>query len=78
MRKTPSSIAPPHVDFYEAISSSHLIPNAVDLLDEIQEMISHAAMMSKRAKVNVVRCMQEIGQLGVPKAREFVEAGNHE
>jgi len=26
--------------------------NAVDLSDEIQEMISHAAMMSKRAKVN--------------------------
>ena len=26
----------------------------------------------------VIRCMQETGQLGVPKAREFVEAGNHE
>ena len=52
MRKTPSSIAPPDVDFYAAISSSHLIPNAVDLSDEIQGMISHAAMMSKRAKVN--------------------------
>ena len=43
MRKTPSSIA---------MSSSQLMPNAVDLSDEIQEMISHAAMMSKRAKVN--------------------------
>ena len=28
------------------------MPNAVDLSDEIQGMISHAAMMSKRAKVN--------------------------
>ena len=52
MRKTPLSIAPPDVDFYAAISSSHLTPNAVDLSDEIQGMISHAAMMSKRAKVN--------------------------
>jgi len=53
MRKTPSSIAPPDVDFYAAISSSHLMPNAVDLSDEIQEiMINHAAMMSMRAKVN--------------------------
>jgi len=51
-RKTPSSIAPPDIDFYAAISSSHLIPNAVDLSDEIQGMISLAAMMSKRAKVN--------------------------
>ena len=76
MRKTLSSTAPPDVDFYAAISSSHLMPNTVDLSDEIQGMISHDAMMSKRAKVNVVRCMQEIGQLGVPKAREFVEAGN--
>jgi len=50
MRKTPSSIAPPDVDFYAAISSSHLMPNAV--LDKIQGMISHAAMMSKRAKLN--------------------------
>jgi len=52
MRKTPSSIAPPDVDFYAAISSSHLMPNAVDLSDEIQGTTSHAAMMSKRAKVN--------------------------
>jgi len=52
MRKTPSSIAPPDVDFYAAIISSHLMPNAVDLSDEIQGMISHTAMMSKRAKVN--------------------------
>jgi len=28
------------------------MPNAVDLSDEIQGMMSHAAMMSKRAKVN--------------------------
>jgi len=28
------------------------MPNAVDLSDEIQEMISHAAMMSMRANVN--------------------------
>ena len=28
------------------------MPNAVDLSDEIQGMISHAVMMSKRAKVN--------------------------
>jgi len=35
-----------------SVSSSHLMPNAVDLSDEIQGMISHAAMMSKRAKVN--------------------------
>jgi len=41
-RKTRSSIAPPDVDFYAAISSSHLMPNAVDLSDEIQGMISHA------------------------------------
>jgi len=52
MRKTPSSIAPPDVDFYAAISSSQPMPNAVDPSDEIQGMISHAAMMSKRAKVN--------------------------
>jgi len=52
MRKTPSSIAPPDVDFYAAISSSQKMPNAVDLLDEIQGMIRHAAMMSKRTKVN--------------------------
>jgi len=52
MRKIPSSIAPPDVDFYAAISSSHLMPNADDLSDEIQGMISHAAMMSMRAKVN--------------------------
>ena len=91
MRKTPSSIVPPDLDFYAAISSSHLMPNAVDLSDEIQGMISHAAMMSKHAKVNaklsaydpdpmsrVIRCMQEIGQLGVPTAKDFVEAGNHE
>ena len=52
MWKTPSSIAPPDVDLYAAISSSHLMPNAVDLSDEIQGMISHVAMMSKRAKVN--------------------------
>jgi len=52
MRKTRSSIAPPDVDFYAAISSSHLMLNAVDLSDEIQGMISHAAMMSKRAKAN--------------------------
>jgi len=51
-QKTPSSIAPPDVDFYAAISSSHLMPNAVDLSDEIQVMIRRAAMMSKRAKVN--------------------------
>ena len=51
MRKTQSSIAPPDVDFYAAISSSHLMPNAVDLSDEMQGMISHTAMMSKR-KVN--------------------------
>jgi len=51
-RKTPSSIAPPDVDFYAAISSSHLMPNAVDFSDEIQGMISHAVMMSKRAKVH--------------------------
>jgi len=35
----------PDVDFYAAISSSHLMPNAVDLSNEIQGMISHAAMM---------------------------------
>jgi len=35
MRKIPSSIAPLDVDFYAAISSSHLMPNAVDLSDEI-------------------------------------------
>ena len=52
MRKTPSSIAPPDVDFYAAISSSHLMPKSVDLPDEIQGMISRAAMMSKRANVN--------------------------
>jgi len=51
-RKTPSSIAPPDVDFYAAVSSLHLMPNAVGLLHEIQAMISHAAMMSKREKVN--------------------------
>jgi len=28
------------------------MPNAVDLLDEIQGMTSHTAMMSKRAKTN--------------------------
>ena len=50
-QKTPSSIAPPDVDFYVAISSSHLMPNAVDLSNKIQGMISHAAMMSKQAKV---------------------------
>ena len=47
--KTPSNVIPPDVDFYATISSSHL-PNAVDLSDEIQGMISHTAMMSKRAK----------------------------
>jgi len=52
MRTTPSSIVPPDVNFCAAISSSHLMPNAVDLSDEIQEMISHAAMMSMRANVN--------------------------
>jgi len=52
MLKTPSSIAPPDVDFYAAISYSHPMPNAVDLSGEIQGMISHAAIMSKRAKVN--------------------------
>jgi len=51
-RKTLSRIAPPDVDFYAATSSSHLMHNAVDLSDEIQGMISHAAVMSKRAKVN--------------------------
>ena len=40
------------VDFYAAISSSHLMPKSVVLSDEIQGMISHAATMSKRAKVN--------------------------
>jgi len=30
-RKTPSNIAPLDDDFYAAISSSHLMPNAVDL-----------------------------------------------
>ena len=51
-RKTLSSIAPPDVDFYAAISSSHLMPNAMHRSNEIQGMISHSAMMSKRAKVN--------------------------
>jgi len=51
-RKTPSNIAPPDVDIYAAIGSSHLMPNAVDLSDEIQGMISHAATMSKSAKLN--------------------------
>ena len=68
------------------------MPNAVGLLHEIQAMISHAAMMSKREKVNTKlsaydpdpmsldarNFLREIGQLGVLKAREFVEAGNHE
>jgi len=52
MWKTQSSIAPPDVDFYAAISSSHLMLNAVDLSDKNQGLISHAAMTSKRAKVN--------------------------
>jgi len=30
---------------------SHLMPNALDLPDQVQGTISHAAMMSKRAKV---------------------------
>jgi len=51
-RKTLTNKAPPDVDFYAAISSSHLMPNAIDLSDEIQGMMSHAAMMSKRAKLN--------------------------
>jgi len=50
--KTPSNVAPPDVDFYAAISYSHLMLNAVDLSDDFQRMISHAAMMSKCAKVN--------------------------
>jgi len=53
-RKTPSNIAPPDVHFYVAISSSYLMPNAVDLSDEIQGMISHDAMMSRRAKVSKI------------------------
>jgi len=90
-RKTPSSIAPPDVYFYAAISSSHLMPSAVDLSDEIQDMISHTAMTSKRTKVNeklsaydpnpmsldARNFLQKVGQLGVLKAGEFVEAGNH-
>ena len=35
MRTTPSNISPPDVDFYAAISYSHLMPNAVDLSDEM-------------------------------------------
>jgi len=68
------------------------MPSAVHLSDEIQGMISHTAMTSKRAKVNeklsaydpdpmsldARNFLREIGQLGVLKAREFVEAGNHE
>jgi len=51
-RKTPSNNAPPDVDYYAAISTSHLMPNVVDLSDEISGIMSHAAMMSKHAKVN--------------------------
>jgi len=51
-RKTPSGILPVDVDFYAAISFSHLMPNAVNLSDEIQGMNSHAAMSSKRQKTN--------------------------
>ena len=51
-QNTPSNFALPDVDFYAAISFLHLTPNAIDLSDEIQEMMNHVAMMSKSAKVN--------------------------
>ena len=50
--QTPSGIPPVDVDFYAAISFSHLMPNAVNLSDEIQNMNSHAAMLSKQHKTN--------------------------
>ena len=82
------------------------MPNAVDLSDEIQGMISHAAMMCQRAKVNSKLSAHDpdpvsldaykksvnweyprqgnswkqaiINEIENLKAREFVEAGNHE
>jgi len=65
------------------------MPNVVNLSDVIRETISHAAMMSKRAKVNAelsaydpypmsLDCVQENRKLGESEAGQFVKSSNHE
>jgi len=52
------------------------MPNAVDLLDEIQGMISHAAMMSKRAKVNAKLSAYDLDPMSLHARNQTTAARN--